>query len=341
MKTFLLAGLLLLPVPALADAVPSMLVETQQPHTGSLPDVVIAYGSAGPAGNGPLTLSLQQDGRIKALLVTPGEAVRTGQDLLDFAPSADAISPYQQAVTALSVAHAQRTHTARLLAQQLATRDQLARADKSVSDAESALNALREECAGVPAQHVQSPFNGVVAAIPVSQGDRVQPGAALITLTRADGLVVTVGIEPGARTQVHTGDPATLTPLSGGGTITGHAQRIDGVINPKTRQIDVDIAVPADSVISGAAFRADITTGQLTGWLVPNDAVLDDDDGAYLFQVEDGKAARVAVRILGTDGTQDVVQGPIDSKRPRATMGNYQLDNGTVVREQVRQAAAR
>ena len=333
--------MLLLPVPALADATPSVLVQTQQPRTGSLPDLITAYGSAAPAGNASLALSLQQDGFVSALLVTPGEAVKAGQDLIDFTPSASATSAYQQAVSALAVAQEQRDHAARLLAQQLATRDQLAQADKAVSDAQASLDALRREGAGAASQRMKAPFDGVVATVAVAQGDHVQPGAVLMTLARADGLVVTVGVEPEARAKVRPGDDVALTALSGGGAIAGRVQRIDAILNPKTRQIDVDVAVPVNSTIAGEAFRANITTGQLTGWLVPHDAVLNDDKGAYVFQVAGGKAARVRVRWLGGDGAQDVVDGPIDPSRPLVTSGNYQLDDGAAVREDTGLASSR
>ena len=60
-------------------------------------------------------LSLQQDGRVLAIAVTPGEAVRAGERLLDFGASAAAVSTYQQAVNALTAARQQRAHTAQLL----------------------------------------------------------------------------------------------------------------------------------------------------------------------------------------------------------------------------------
>ena len=91
----------------------------------------------------------------------------------------------------------------------------------------------------------------------------MQPGAALMTLTRLDGLVVTVGIEPGARQRASRRD-VHLTARSGGGAIAGRrAAQWTRMLNPKTRLIDADVSsVPANSVIAGEAFRADITVGQ-------------------------------------------------------------------------------
>ena len=126
----------LLAMPALADEAPSVAVETEQPREEAVPDLLVAYGSAMPALGGGMTLSLQQDGRVLAIPVTPGETVQPGDRLLDFGASAAAVSAYQQAVTAVTAARQQRAHAAQLLGQQLATRDQLAQADKAVADAQ-------------------------------------------------------------------------------------------------------------------------------------------------------------------------------------------------------------
>lgn len=337
MKARVLAILLLAvwpaPVPALGDEAPSVAVRTEPARQGTAPDLVVAYGTAAPAIDGGMTLSLQQDGRVNALAVTPGESVRAGDRLMSFTVSAAAASTYQQAVSALALARTQRAHAAQLLAQQLATRDQLAQADKAVADAQGAIEALRREGAGQPVQTLTAPFDGIVSSIAVAQGDRLQPGAALMVLTRLDGLVVTVGVEPGQRGRLRPGQPTTLRRLGGGADLAGSLLRVDGVLNGKTRLIDADIAIPPGAVIIGEAYRATITVGQVAGWRVPHDAVLTTEGGAYLFQVDAGKAARVAVDVLGADGGHDIVQGKLDPRRPVVVEGGPQLADGDAVRE--------
>jgi RND family efflux transporter MFP subunit len=329
-----IAGLILamMTTHARADEAASVAVETVAPRAGVAPDLVTAYGSAAPALDGGMTLSLQQDGRVLAIAVTPGETVRAGERLLDFGASAAAVSTYQQAVSALTAARQQRAHVAQLLGQQLATRDQLAQADKAVADAQSTLNALNREGADRGSQTLEAPFDGIIATIPVAQGDREQPGATLMTITRLDGLVVTVGIEPGARARVHPNEPVHLVPLAGGPELDGQVLRLDGMLNPRTRLVDADVSVPAGSVISGAAFRAEIKVGELSGWIVPHDAVLTDANGSYVFQVAGTTAARVNVTIAGPAGGDDVVHGALDPQRPVVVQGNYQLADKSPVR---------
>lgn len=334
MRAALLSAFLLLNVGAAwAEEPASVLVKTEAPRQGHVPDVLVSYGTAAPALDGGMTLSLPQEGRVLGIAVTPGEQVRKGDKLITFGASATVSSNYQQAVSGLTLARTQRAHTAQLLSQQLATRDQLAQADKALADAQSALDALRREGAGQSTQTLAAPFDGIVASIPVALGDRVQPNAPLLTLTRLDGLVVTAGIEPAERGRVSTGQPVQLQPLDGGAALTGYVLRVDGILNPKTRMVDADIALPVGAALSGQAFRAAITVGQFTGWLVPHAAVLSDDKGAYVFQVDAGKAIRVAVDVTGSAGDTDVLAGPLDPARKLVVDGNYQLDDGAAVRE--------
>ena len=312
----------------------SVLVETKPIEQGSIADTLTAYGTATPAINASMTLSVQAEGRVTRIAVTPGEAVHTGQVLLEFRVSAAASSTYAQAVSALKLAQEERTRMSRLLEQQLATRDQKAQADKAATDAQSALDALQHETGGKPQQTLVAPFDGVVSTVPVAQGDRVAAGAALVTVTRANGLVVTVGIEPADSRRVKLGQVAHIKSLSASDdepAIDGTVARIDKSLNPKTRLVDADIAV-GDELILGEAFSAQIDVGEFKGWLVPRDAVLDDDDGAYIFQIAAQKAKRVNVKRIGSDDDTAVVDGPVNARLNVVVLGNYQLEDGAAVR---------
>lgn len=316
----------------------SVLVETQPVKQGAIADSLTAYGTAVPAINGGMTLSVQADGRVMRIAVTSGEAVHKGQTLMEFHLSAAASSTYAQAVTALKTAKEEQARIARLLGQQLATRDQKALADKAAADAQASLDALEHETGGKPQQTLVAPFDGVVATIPVNQGDRVAAGAALVTITRSNGLVITCGIEPAEVKRLKIGQAVRIKPLSGDAeAVEGKLSRIDKSLNPKTRLVDADVTVD-DELIQGAAFRAQVEVGELKGWLVPRDAVLDDDEGTYLFQVAGDKAKRVKVKRLGNDDETAAVEGPLDPKLEVVTVGNYQLEDGGAVRKEESEA---
>lgn len=322
------------PIRAADDATTgSVLVETQAVRQGAITRKLVAFGTAAPAIDAGLTLNVQSEGRVARIDVRPGQAVRAGQRLLEFDLSAAAQSAHAQAVAALKLATDERTRIERLLAQQLATRDQLAQADKALVDARSALDAIERDTGGQPRRTLVAPFDGVVASVPVAQGERVAAGVALLTLTRSAGLVVACGIEAADLALVAAGQTATLSPLDGSTAVAqGKVARVGQRLNPATRLVDADIAVDSATLLEGAAYRVEIAAGELDGWLVPRAAVLDDDAGTYVFQVAGATARRVAVARLSADGETAVVDGELDPALVVVVSGNSQLDDGARVR---------
>ena len=336
---FLLGALALGPAPALAA--PSVLVQTETPRAGRLPRTAIGYGIARPAPDGTISLSVQHAGIVARLAVVPGQAVAAGATLAVIAATPAVRAQYHQAATALTLARAERAHVAQLRAARLATTDQLARADKAVTDAASALEALRQEGGGAPSQALRAPFAGIVATVAVTQGQAVAAGVPLFALTRRDALLIAIGLPPRAARLVRPGQPVALTPLSGGAGFTGTVTGVGGMLDPATHLVEALIA-PAvtsptspgatDPPLAGASFRAAIRTGWYRGWIVPRDAVMSGRAGDFVFQVARGHAARVPVRVVGEVGGQTVITGPIVPAEQLVIQGAYQLAPGMAVR---------
>lgn len=300
-------------------------------HQGNLPERVVAYGSAGPAADAAQVLSVQASGKVSQWAVTAGTPVKRGQHLLTFELAPSAVAAYQQAESALKVAQAQRAHTAELLTQQLATRDQMAQADKALVDAQTNLDALTRQQGKTPVQQVDAPFDGTVVTVDAAQGDVLQPGAPLLSVQRGDGLVVTAGVEREAMGRVQVGAKADLVPLDGGAAMHGTVRRVARALNPHTHQVDVEI-VPDGALVGGEGFRADIVVGQWQGWLIPRDALQGGEADRHVFQVDKDKAVRVPVHVLGESDTVSVASGKLDEHRPLVTEGATQLDDGMTVR---------
>lgn len=311
---------------------PSVAVTATKPARGSLWAQVTAYGSAGPSQNGAQTINAAQPGQIADLLVVPGATVHAGQPLLHFAIAPTARSAYVQASDALAAAQKQRATTAQLLNQQLATADQLAQADKAVSDARATVDALAAEGAALPVRPLAAPFDGVVTAITVAPGDRTQPGAPLLTLARTSDIVVAVGVDPSVRAGIAIGQTAELRRLAGGPAIAGNVLRVGNALDPRTRMIDVELAIPRDALMPGEAMQAVIDTNRIAGWVVPHKAVVTAAGPARVFQAIQGKAKVVQIRVLLFAGANDVVDGPIDPADPLIVDGAYQVQDGDAVR---------
>jgi len=314
----------------------SVAVTTQAVAQGTLARTVEAYGTASAALDAATTLNIQAAGQVSHFDVAPGTTVKRGEPLLEFALSHEAIVAYAQATSALKLAQAQREHTAQLLSQQLATRDQLAQADKALSDAQATLTALRAQQADRPTAILKAPFDGIVTSIAVAQGDALAAGAALLTVVRSGGVIVMAGVEPAQREGMQPGDAATLIPLAGGAPVSGKVRRIAGAIDPHSRLLVVEVGADA-SLTPGAEFKLRIVAGSWHGWLVPRDAVIADGDGWRVFQVDtpqknQGKAVAVPVQIIGETDATTVVSGALVATRPLIVAGSTQVDDGVAVR---------
>jgi len=344
MRRFLAAALAALPLQALGapaqEAPASVLVGTETPRQGSLAHTIAAYGTVRAAPGGSEALSLLRAGQVTRVLVAPGQSVRRGETLLEVSADPAALAAYSQAAGALSLAWGERTRAARMLAQHLATNDQVALADKAVADAQASLDVLNRAGGGSAGQSLAAPFDGVVSSVPVAAGTRVAAQATLLTLERTSRLVASVGIEPALRAQVAPGQPAEVQPLDGGPAVAGSVLSVGAMLDPLTRLVPVLVdpaaggpADPPAALLPGGAVRVVVHVGDYRGWLLPRDAVLDDAHGAYVFQVDAGKAVRTEVKVVGTVDATSVVAGRLDPARPLVTSGNYQLQDGDAVRE--------
>src|SRR5579859_3344134 len=82
----------------------SAAVTTVPVHQGSLPEQVVAYGTAGPSADAAHVLNVQATGHVAHWDVTAGAPVKRGQRLLTFALAPSSVAAYQQALSAQKVA---------------------------------------------------------------------------------------------------------------------------------------------------------------------------------------------------------------------------------------------
>src|SRR5258708_2225028 len=75
------------------------LVKVQDPKRGSIPDLVVGYGTAMPTSAATVTASFQRDGQVADILLEVGDQFKMGDPLLDFGAAPAAVVAYEQAKT--------------------------------------------------------------------------------------------------------------------------------------------------------------------------------------------------------------------------------------------------
>lgn len=309
---------------------PRVAVRTMRLTRTTVPRLVEAYGTVigGPAAR---DIILPASGIIEDVAVTEGAQVAAGQLLARIAPDAQSVADLRKAENAVSAAQAARAHTAALLVSHLATQADLAGANQALQDAQAQLAALRQNGAGTP-RDVIAPMAAIVTAVLVPQGSDQPAGAALFRLADMAHPAARVGVPEDEAAGIVAGSPVTLTLLNLGTVLPATVISRAAMLDPGTGLVDVNLALTGAAPI-GEPVRAALRAGMLTGYLVPRDAVLNDQNGDYVFQLgSDGLAHRAAVRVLGRSGADSVLAPALNPALPLITTGAYQLEDGMEVR---------
>ena len=320
-----------------ASAQASALVQAVAVQQRVLTRTVTGFGTVAFAPGGVVDGNFAKPGRIVRVAVAPGQRVQRSETLLEIAADPSASLAYAQARDAARYARREMARTRSLFARQLATRAQFDAAHRALADAEHALAAQRAVGAQVGHDRLIAPFDGIVVSVAAVAGDRFVAGANLVQVGRADRLRAMLGVEPADRRGLRPGLPVALVSVSDPQErATGTVAWVGGGIDPQSGMVPVAVRVASGTILSGARVRADIGVERRRALAVPRQAVLHDGDQAYLFQVADRRARRVAVQTGIEDAGWTEVRGSLTSGEPVVVLGNYELRDGMAVREESR-----
>ena len=148
--------------------------------------------------------------------------------------------------------------------------------------------------------NVVAPEAGYVLARNVEPGQSVSAGSpALFTIARGGEMEMLAQVSEGQMAQLVQGVNAEVK-LSGSDKIfTGQVWQLSPVVDQNTRQGTARVALAFSPDLRPGGFAtARIQGGELTATILPESAVLADDQGSFVYIIdEDNKAARRAVTI--------------------------------------------
>jgi len=283
-------------------------------------------------------------GRIAAVLVEAGDHVRKGQLLAQLNPLT-AESQLDNAAAALeedkasaaaaqtewsraerdtdlfSTEESERRHAAALTAQA-----RVKAAEAQVADARSRLAHTR----------IVAPGDGIVLTRTAEVGQIAVPGSTVLFHLASDGQVeMRAQVSEQDLPRLKVGQAAVVRLDGVTRSYRGRIWQIGAVIDPATRQGMLRIAMgPAEQDLRPGAFaRAEVEISGSRGAVLPETAVLSDDQGTYVLIVSpQDKVERRAVKVAGmrSDGllVSDGLQG---TERVVAIAGAF-LRSGETVR---------
>lgn len=193
--------------------------------------------------------------------------------------------------------------------------------DAAVARVKVAEAQLRELRARNNRLNVLAPASGYVLERNVEPGQTVGAGAgALFTIARGGEMEMLAQVSEEQLAGLSVGTPATVIPTGSEAKFSGQVWQLSPVIEQTTRQGTARIALPFDPALRPGGFAtARLNSGTFTATVLPESAVLADDEGSFVYVVgKDNKAVRRGVKTgavtrqgiaiaEGLSGTEQVV----------------------------------
>ena len=175
---------------------------------------------------------------------------------------------------------------------------------------ESAQNSLRVAQNSLAKAAVKAPFAGVIASLPVSEGEFVNAGTTVFRLVDPHSLKADFKVSPEAAQQLKSGSPVTLNYAGQAypARLTENNNRVAGSdrqVNLSARLVGEGGAKLPVGAVAQLSYRANLAGGVL----LPVGALQDDGDKTYAYVVENGKAVRRTVEVLAESRGTVAVRG--------------------------------
>ena len=294
-----------------AGQVPSVTVLV--PGQSQVAQVITASGPLAARRDQPVGVA-GEGGRVTAVLVDSGSWVHAGQVLAIIDRSvqsqtvAQLAAQVQVARADAALAQNEYDRSASLVGRGFVSKADLDRkqaardaANARIRVAEANLNAMRAQIGRL---NIVAPTGGLILSRTIEVGQVVNPGTGgLFRLAKGGEMEMRAQLPQQDLAMIHVGQAASITPLGSDRTYSGTVWLVSPVIDPQSRQGEARIAVPYDAAIRPGGFaEARISAGSTTAPLLPQSAVLSDEDGNYVYIVNaKNQVERRAIKIGNVD----------------------------------------
>lgn len=191
--------------------------------------------------------------------------------------------------------------------------------------------------------NVTAPASGLVLERNVEPGQIVGAGSGALFLIARGGemeLLARVGEDDLSRLSV--GATAQVTPVGSEETLTGQIWQLAPTIDEQTRQGTARIALSYDPALRPGGFAsAVINSGTVVAPVLPESAILSDEQGSYVLIVGEGnRLVRRAVTTGSVTGEGITISGGLTgSERIVLRAGGFYSEGDVIAPQQVRQGS--
>ena len=275
-------------------------------------------------------------GNIEKIYVDIGTAVRKNQ-LLAMIDTTELHQQVQQTAATFQNAQLSFVRNKKLLEQDLVSKEDLDNAETSMKIAqanyETAMTQLCYAC-------IKAPFNGFITSRFLDPGALVEPGSTvLFTLMDIESVKVVINVlEKDTPLIPRLKKALIVADALPDHKFEGHISRYSQAIDLSTRTMPVEIVVGNEEYSLKPGMFATvniIVTEHPDAITVPTQAVLKDEEGNYVFIVENKKAKRVSVETgLEQNFRTEIINGLSGTENVITTGQQFVKDGGSVTVQQ-------
>ena len=269
---------------------PAMPVEVVAARADTVVDAIQATGQIEATHSVELRPDIE--GRVAAILVREGAAVRRGQPLIQV-DDAELKAEVARAEADRDLARQSLARTRELLSQKASSQSELERAEATARSTEAQYQLLKVR---LDRTTVRAPFTGVAGRRLVSLGDYVTTSTGLMTLQTVSPQRAVFTVPERYAEQLEVGQDVTFRVAAlPGRDFTGRVDFVDPVVQLPGRTITVKAQVPNPrrELQPGMFIEARLTTEvRPRAVVIAEDAVLPIQGTNYVWVVLDGKATR-------------------------------------------------
>ena len=258
-----------------------------------------------------------------------GEAVREGQVLVVLAPTAQE-GGFAQARGRVERLQREVDRAGRLFEAGAIPNRRLVEARHDLEIAQAEVDAMGGRTDGSYQLSLRAPISGVIAARSFVPGGRVEPGEPLFTIVDLSTAWLRVHVTASTATSIPDDAQATFT-VEGSDRVfrTSRLLSVGSIIDPLTHTVPVVFETEATGgpLTFGQLAQAAIPIGgTVTGIVLPNSAILDDNGTTVAYVQTGGETFERHILTLGVrDGTSSQVLGGIELAEMVVTTGAYQV----------------
>jgi len=189
--------------------------------------------------------------------------------------------------------------------------------------------------------NIVAPTAGLILARNIEVGQVVSAGTGgLFRLAKGGEMEMRAALPQQDLALIHVGETASITPIGSQQSYAGSVWLVSPTIDPTTRQGEARIAVPYNNAIRPGGFaEAKIAAGTATAPLLPQSAVLSDEDGNYVYIINSkNQVERRAIKIGNVDDSGVTISEGLSGQESVVVSAGPFLNPGQKVKPK-RQAA--